>query len=131
VSAKPHVLLIDDDASILSAVRRLLIRSGHEVTEASNGAEGLRLWREQGAGLVLTDLQMPGMNGLEVILQLRAYAPDLPVIAMSGGGRSRDLDLLGSAGLLGAVGLLTKPFTADELAAAIGAAAGQAGRELA
>ncbi len=128
LSAKPHVLLIDDDASILSAVRRLLVRSGHDVTEAPNGAEGLRLWREQGAGLVLTDLQMPGMNGLEVILQLRAYAPTLPVIAMSGGERSRDLDLLGTAGLLGAVGLLTKPFTADELAAAVGAAAGQAGQ---
>ena len=128
MSAKPHVLLIDDDASILSAVRRLLVRSGHDVTEAPNGAEGLRLWREQGAGLVLTDLQMPGMNGLEVILQLRAYAPTLPVIAMSGGERSRDLDLLGTAGLLGAVGLLTKPFTADELAAAVGAAAGQAGQ---
>jgi CheY-like chemotaxis protein len=128
VSAKPHVLLIDDDASILSAVCRLLVRAGHEVTAAPNGAEALRLWREQGAGLVLTDLQMPGMNGLEVILQLRAYAPSLPVIAMSGGERSRDLDLLGSAGLLGAVGLLTKPFTADELAAAIAAAAAEPSR---
>jgi CheY-like chemotaxis protein len=131
VTAKPHVLLIDDDTSILSAVRRLLVRSGHKVTAAANGAQGLRLWREQGAELVLTDLQMPGMNGLEVILQLRAYAPHLPVIAMSGGERSRDLDLLGSAGLLGAVGLLTKPFTADELAAAIAAAAAQTGQKLA
>ena len=131
MSANPHVLLIDDDASLLSAVRRLLVRTGYQVTAAPNGAEGLRLWREQGAGLVLTDLQMPGMNGLEVILQLRAYAPGLPVIAMSGGERSRDLDLLGTAGLLGAVGLLTKPFTAEELAAAIGAVTGQAGRELA
>ena len=131
MSAKPHIPLIDDDASVLSAVRRPLVRSGHEMTAAPNSAAGLRLWREQGGDLVLTDLQMPGMNGLEVILQLRAYAPRLPVIAMSGGERSRDLGLLGSAGLLGAVGLLTKPFTGDELTAAIRAAADQAGRELA
>ncbi len=131
MSVKPHVLLIDDDESILGAVRRLLARTGHQVTAAPSGAEGLRLWREQGAGVVLTDLQMPGMNGLEVILQLRAYAPGLPVVAMSGGERSRDLDLLGTAGLLGAVGLLTKPFTAEELAAAIATATGQAGQELA
>lgn len=130
MSAKPRILLVDDDADILRAVSRLLERSGHEVAAARNGAEGVRLWRQQGADLVLTDLQMPGMNGLELILQLRTHAPRLPVIAMSGGERSRDLDLLGSAGLLGAVGLLTKPFTGGELAAAITAAT-QAGRKLA
>jgi FixJ family two-component response regulator len=57
-----------------------------------------------------------------VILQLRTYAPRLPVIAMSGGDRSGDLDLLGDAGLLGAVALLKKPFSADALSRAIAAA---------
>ena len=127
MSAKLHVLLIEDDASVLASVSRLLVRSGHEVTALRNGADGLRVWREQGADVVLTDIRMPGMNGLEVILQLRAYAPRLPVIAMSGGERSLDLDLLGSAGLLGAVGLLTKPFGEAELAAAITAATGPTG----
>ena len=47
--------------------------------ESRNGAEGLRVWGEQGADLVLTDIRMPGNDGLEVILQLRAYAPRLPV----------------------------------------------------
>ena len=125
----PHILVIDEDASVLDAVAGLLVRLGHEVTAAPTGAEGIRLWREHGADLVLTDLQMPGMTGLEVILQLRAYAPGLPVIAMSGGDRSRDLDLLGSVRLLGAVGLLAKPFGGDELVAAIAAAAGHAGEE--
>jgi CheY-like chemotaxis protein len=128
---KLRILLVEDDASVLAAVSRLLVRTGYEVTAAPDGAEGLRLWREQGADLVLTDLQMPRMNGLEVILQLHAYAPRLPVIAMSGGERSRDLDLLGSAGLLGAVQLLSKPFTSDELAAAIAAATSHADQELA
>lgn len=71
---------------------------------------------------MLTDIQMPGMNGIEVMLQLRAHAPMLPVLAMSGGDRSRDLDLLGTVGLLGAVGLLQKPFSLSELNAAIAAA---------
>lgn len=117
-----RILVIEDDAGLLDAVSRLLVLAGHAVTAARSGTEGLRLWREQAADLVLTDLQMPGLHGLEVIVQLRTSAPGLPIVAMSGGNRGRDLDLLGSAGLLGAVGLLTKPFTADELTAAIAAA---------
>lgn len=114
-----HILLIEDDAPIRELLTRMLLAAGHQVTAAANGAEGLRLWREQGADLVLTDIQMPGSNGVEVMLQLRSYAPKLPVIAVSGGVRSRDLDLLGTVGLLGAVGLLQKPFTSAALKAAI------------
>jgi CheY-like chemotaxis protein len=114
-----HILLIEDDAPIRELLTRMLVAAGHQVTAAANGAEGLRLWREQGADLVLTDIQMPGINGIEVMLQLRSYAPKLPVIAVSGGVRSRDLDLLGTVGLLGAVGLLQKPFTSAALKAAI------------
>lgn len=114
-----HILLIEDDAPIRELLTRMLVAAGHQVTTAANGAEGLRLWREQGADLVLTDIQMPGINGIEVMLQLRSYAPKLPVIAVSGGVRSRDLDLLGTVGLLGAVGLLQKPFTSAALKAAI------------
>jgi CheY-like chemotaxis protein len=114
-----HILLIEDDAPIRELLTRMLVAAGHQMTAAANGAEGLRLWREQGADLVLTDIQMPGINGIEVMLQLRSYAPKLPVIAVSGGVRSRDLDLLGTVGLLGAVGLLQKPFTSAALKAAI------------
>ena len=114
-----RILLIEDDAPIRGLLTRMLMGAGHEVIAAANGVEGLRLWREQGADLVLTDIQMPGLNGIEVMLQLRSYAPKLPVIAVSGGTRSRDLDLLGTAGLLGAVGLLQKPFTSAALTAAI------------
>ena len=117
-----RILLIEDDAQVRGALSRVLTRSGHQVTTAGNGAVGLRLWREHGADLVLTDIQMPETDGIEVILQLRTYAPHLPVIAMSGGDRSGDLDLLGDARLLGAVALLKKPFSADALTRAIAAA---------
>lgn len=117
-----RILLIEDDAAIRGLLVRMLTAAGHEVAASTNGAEGLAAWRERGADLVLTDMQMPEMNGIEVILQLRAFAPTVPVIAMSGGDRSRDLDLLGDAQLLGAVGLLQKPFTGESLMAAIAAA---------
>jgi CheY-like chemotaxis protein len=117
-----RILLIEDDAQVRGVLSSVLVRSGHSVTSAANGAVGLRLWREHGADLVLTDIQMPETDGIEVILQLRTYAPELPVIAMSGGDRSGDLDLLGDARLLGAVALLKKPFSADALARAIAAA---------
>jgi len=117
-----HILLIEDDAAVRGILSRMLEASGYAVIQATNGADGLRLWREQGADLVLTDIQMPDMNGIEVIMQLRAFAPHLPVIAMSGGGQSRDLDLLGDAKLLGAVGVLYKPFTGEALNQAITAA---------
>jgi len=125
----PRVLLIEDDDSIRRTFTRALTASGHEVSAAANGAEGLRLWREHGADLVLTDMQMPEMNGIEVILQLRASAPTLPVIAMSGGDQSGDLNALRDAKLLGAVGLLAKPFSLDTLAAAVADALEQAHRK--
>ncbi len=107
----------------------MLTRAGHAVYEAGNGAEGLRLWRERGADLVLTDMQMPEMNGIEVILHLRASTPALPVIAMSGGDRSGDVEALRDAKLLGAVGLLAKPFSTETVITAIAAALDQARRK--
>jgi CheY-like chemotaxis protein len=68
---------------------------------------------------VITDMQMPGKSGLELLLELRALDPRLPVIAMSGGDSSKQLDLLGSAGLLGAVAVMLKPYTVDELVMAV------------
>jgi len=100
----------------------MLRRAGYEVIQAANGAEGLRLWRQTGADLVMTDIQMPEKNGIEVVLELRAFAPTLPVIAMSGGIRSQDLDLLGDVKLLGAVAMLQKPFSYNELMTAVAAA---------
>jgi CheY-like chemotaxis protein len=123
-----RILLIDNDAALRRITARVLVLAGHAVLTAADGAEGLRLWREQGADLVITDIQMPGMNGIEVILQLRSLAPDLPIIAISGGDRSRELDLLGNAKVLGAVGQLGKPFSADELYAAVQVAMGKRGR---
>ena len=120
----PRILLLDDDEALRLLLARILRAAGYEVADAPDGATGLRLWRERGADLVVTDLHMPDTNGIEVILALQTYAPALPVIAMSGGQRALDLDLLGSAQLLGAVRVLAKPFSKEEFLAAVREATG-------
>jgi CheY-like chemotaxis protein len=118
----PRILVIDDEAAVRKVIVRMLTSAGHEVSAAPDGAAGLRLWHEAGADLVLTDLHMPEMNGVEVIRALRAAAPTLPVIAMSGTGASREEDLFQAVQQLGSVGILGKPFSWDELVGIIAAA---------
>jgi two-component system cell cycle sensor histidine kinase/response regulator CckA len=115
-----RILLIDDDEAVRTPTARILELLGHEVVIAEHGEAGLKMWREQGADLVITDVCMPGMTGLEVIVQLRAFAPDLAVLAMSGGLESQLLALLGTAEQAGAIRSLGKPYTLDELRSAVG-----------
>jgi DNA-binding NtrC family response regulator len=115
-----HILLIDDDEAVRAPTARLLELMGHEVQTAEHGEAGLEVWREGGADLVITDVCMPGMSGLDVIVQLRAFAPDLPILAMSGGLKSQRLDLEGTASKAGPIRALEKPFTIDELRSAVG-----------
>jgi two-component system response regulator HydG len=110
-----RILVVDDNATLAGAVRRVLERSGHEVRVAATGLEGARQFREQAADLVLLDIHMPEMDGIQVLAQLRTIAPTLPVIVMSGSAQTKGLDLLGDAMLLGAVATLAKPFSIDEL----------------
>ncbi len=117
-----RILVIDDEAMVRHGLVRVLMKAGYEVSDTASGAEGLRLYREQGADLVLTDIFMPNMSGTDVIRELRRAAPRLPVIAMSGGERSRDFEQLSNAGEMGAVSLLRKPFSRDELLAVVAAA---------
>ncbi|MGH7498832.1 MAG: response regulator [Gemmatimonadales bacterium] len=114
-----RILLIDDDESLRRPLERVLLRSGYEVSVASDGVSGLRMWREVGADLIITDLCMPRRTGLEVIIEIQALAPGAALLAMSGGFESGTLDLLGSASQAGAVRTLAKPFTLEELLAVV------------
>ena len=109
-----RVLVIDDDEGVRNTLGRLLERAEFEVVLAPDGEEGLRRCRATAPDLVITDIHMPGLNGIEVVLTLRTWAPEMPVIVMSGGDRTDRLDLRGTALLLGAVRFLRKPFTIDE-----------------
>jgi DNA-binding response OmpR family regulator len=126
-----RILIIDDEAALRDILCRLLEREGHDVLTAGDGVDGLRLWREHGAAMVILDIHMPRSDGIETLVQLRALAPTLPVIVISGGDQTRALGLLGDARLLGATRTLAKPFSLSELTAAVNYALGAEGNEVA
>lgn len=115
-----QILLIDDDEILRGVVRRMLERAGYDVIEAGDGETGLRLHREQGVDLVIVDIFMPERDGLELIQELRAAAPQAKIVAMSGGGRTGKIDLLKDATVFGASRTLWKPFEMTELRATVG-----------
>lgn len=114
-----RVLLIDDEQMVRKIVRKMLERSGHEVTEAENGRLGLDQLKTGTFDLVITDIIMPEMEGVETLMTVREQYPSVKVIAMSGGGRTGNIDFLSAAEKLGASAILHKPFTLGSLTTAI------------
>ena len=110
-----RILVVDDEIGIRGAVQRALQRAGHEIMLAVDGLEAARAIREVGADLALIDIHMPNMDGMELLITLQAIAPTMPVVVMSGGDRNRRMGRLADAPLIGATGILTKPFTLGEL----------------
>ena len=105
-----RILVIDDEDVVRRMLRTALELQGHEVFEAEQGDEALRVQQASPPDLVITDIIMPEKDGLEVIMALRRLAPRLKVIAMSGGGRFSQIDALETAEMLGAAATLRKPF---------------------
>jgi DNA-binding NtrC family response regulator len=114
-----RILVVDDDASIRRTLSILLTKAGYEVTQASDGSEAVRLWRDRGGDLVITDLHMPEKDGIETIVELLSHTPGIRIIAMSGGGQTKRLDLLGNVALLGSILTIEKPFTLAEMMTAV------------
>lgn len=114
-----RVLLIDDDAAIRSVMRRVLEKAGHEFLEASDGEAGMRLLAEHRPDLVITDLFMPGQDGIVTVRRIRKEFPGVKVLVVSGGDSTGRLDLRRDAEMLGAVASLGKPFAPGALLRAI------------
>ncbi|MDB6130795.1 MAG: Response regulator, CheY-like receiver [Verrucomicrobiales bacterium] len=114
-----RILLIEDDDSFRTMLGKTLTYFGHTVIEARNGKEGLELFPQACADLVITDLLMPEKEGLEVLMELRKMRPSAKIIAMSGGGRNSAADYLAIAKSMGAAKVLAKPFTNVVLIATI------------
>ena len=114
-----RILIIDDDPEILRVLRRVLESRGHTVLEAGDGATALRHFAGDPTDLVLTDIFMPQMDGIELIMRVKEAFPEARVLAMSGGGRLPMSNVLGAASMLGAEEVLAKPFTAAEVLAAV------------
>jgi len=118
------ILVIDDHPDILTALRRVLEGAGHTVTEAPDGPTALRWFAGQPRDLVVTDIYMPGMDGIELIVRLRETFPQVPVVAMSGGGPLYKGHVLGAASKLGGIRVLAKPFTSDQVLTVVDEALG-------
>jgi CheY-like chemotaxis protein len=114
-----RVLVIDDMEGVRRFVKRALERAGHEVLLIEDGKDAAAATGQGLPDVVLTDIFMPERDGLQTIRDLRAIAPQLPIIAMSGGGSSVPGDYLFMAKKLGASVVLRKPFTVSELLAAL------------
>ncbi len=114
-----RILLIDDDEVSRTLANRMLVSKGHEVVEAVDGGSGLRLFAESPPDLVLTDINMPGLDGHAVIEAIRVQHPDVPIIAISGGGAVAKDELLLEASALGATEVIMKPFEYTQLIGAV------------
>jgi YesN/AraC family two-component response regulator len=110
-----RVLVIDDEKLARLTLRKILERAGHQVAEASTGTQGIEVFRKQPFDLVITDIIMPDKEGIETIRELKRDFPDVKIIAMSGGGRTQNLDFLKLATQYGAKAVLAKPFSQDAL----------------
>lgn len=112
-----RILVIDDEAPMRALLSTVLQSAGHEVAQAANGREGLASYRQRPAELVIVDMLMPELNGLDTILELTREFLNVKVIAISGVGG--DQSMLNTARLLGAGQTLCKPFGIEKLLYAV------------
>ena len=114
-----RILIVDDDPDILQTLRRVLESQGHTVSEALDGKAALRYFAGDPADLVISDIYMPDMDGIEFLIRVREAFPEAKVLAMSGGGHLTKERVLGAASMLGATGVLEKPFTIEDVLEAV------------
>ena len=118
------VLLVDDNKLLRSTIERALTLTGHEVVTAVDGKSAIALLPTVNCDVVLTDIVMPDMDGLELIRAIRKANPATKVVAMSGGGRGGAMSYLELAKTFGAAATLEKPFAIEELGRVISAVLG-------
>jgi CheY-like chemotaxis protein len=113
------ILIIDDDEAVLGLFSQFLEAKDYAVLQAADGREGLRLFDTDPPDLVITDIMMPEMDGLEILQNLRKTSPDLPVIAISGGMRNATINFLPHAKTFGACRVFEKPVALSDLLQAV------------
>ncbi len=119
------ILIVDDEEHVRAALKQVLERAGYEVAVAATGNEGLELMRKEGADLVITDVIMPGIDGITTARKIREKFRDTRIIVISGGGKAAPepyepdaistRSYLASASSAGADRTLTKPFDREEI----------------
>jgi CheY-like chemotaxis protein len=115
-----RVMVIDDHADLRESLRRVLADAGYEAATAADGKQALALQASFRADVIVTDIFMPEMDGIEVVQAFRSTYPGVRIIAMSGAPRARfGAHYLGVAETLGAEAILNKPFKPQALLEAL------------
>jgi two-component system response regulator RegX3 len=119
------ILIVDDEEHVRASLKQVLERAGYEVAVAATGNEGLDLMKRDGADLVITDVIMPGIDGITTARKIREKYRDTRIIVISGGGKAAPepyepdaistRSYLASADSAGADRTLTKPFDREEI----------------
>jgi len=119
-ASRTRVLVIEDNNDLRSLIQTYLEEEGFEVVSAADGREGLQRQRSDPSEIVVTDIFMPGKEGIETVFDLKREFPATRIIVMSGGpSLVQGMDYLGLARELGAAKTLAKPFTMKQLADAV------------
>jgi two-component system response regulator HydG len=116
MSDKPSILIIDDDATILDSCHQVLQKDGYDVKTAMDGEKGLLAFRKEPFHVIILDVMLPGMGGMEVLAKINEENPETPVIIITGYG---SIESAVEAMKKGAFEYLTKPFAPDELRVSI------------
>ena len=115
-----QILIIDDNKEFRKLLRETLGQAGHQVLEASNGQEGIDLYCKEQPDLVITDIVMPGVSGIQVVSELQKDFPGINIFAVSGGGKNDAQDYLDGIVSYGNVRyVFEKPFDMNELLEAV------------
>ena len=114
--AKPKILIIDDEAIVRISCKKCLLPEGYEVDSAENGIEGLRLVESNAYDLILTDLKMPDMDGIEFLAKIKETHPNEKVIMITGYSTTEHAE---QAMRSGAYNYIEKPFTPETLVKAV------------
>jgi DNA-binding response OmpR family regulator len=122
------ILVIDDSVSVLAQLQQTLSDADHEVLTANCGEAGLEILQGEPVNLLITDIYMPGVNGVEVIRSVRKLRPEVGVIAMSTGADSNHYQLRAVTRSVGAFLTLKKPFSMADLLLAVDAVLDPASR---
>jgi CheY-like chemotaxis protein len=109
------ILIVDDNERLRATLDRALSQAGYLTMTAADGGVALRMLMDVEVDLVITDIYMPEMDGIELLSRILDRMPHAKVIAMTAGGSLVREELLDDARMLGAVRVISKPFTTDEL----------------
>ena len=110
-----RILVVDDEAAVRLMVIHALELDGHQIEQAADGNEALARFPVFRPQIVVTDILMPNKEGIETMVELRKLDKAVKIVAMSGGGRTRNLSFLDLARKFGADSVINKPFGLDQI----------------